>query len=96
MLECFFPKPKQFFSSLVIWIIIVVFSWYFGGKEFGTNFGFNFVAEDAPPVIGLGHFTTPDFQWFYIYFALITGIFYGHFRDCNFRQTFFSPYMSLF
>ena len=76
MLECFFPKPKEFFSSLLVWVILVVFFWYFGGKEFGTVFGFNFPAPDAPPVIGLGHFTTPDFLWFYIYFAIITAIFY--------------------
>ena len=76
MLECFFPKPKQFFSSLIIWIFIVVLFWYFGGKEFGTNFGFVFLEKGTPPVIGLGHFTTPDFQWFYIYFAIITAIFY--------------------
>jgi peptide/bleomycin uptake transporter len=76
MLECFFPKPKQFFSSLIIWIFLVVLFWYFGGKEFGTNFGFVFLEEGTPPVIGLGHFTTPDFQWFYIYFAIITSIFY--------------------
>ena len=76
MLECFFPKPKDFFSSLLVWVILVVFFWYFGGKEFGTVFGFNFPAPDAPPVIGLGHFTTPDFLWFYIYFAITTAIFY--------------------
>jgi len=77
MLECFFPKPKQFFSSLIVWITIVVLFWYFGGKELGANLGFKFVEEGAPPVIGLGHFTTPDFQWFYIYFAIITAIFYA-------------------
>jgi len=77
MLECFFPKPKQFFSSLIVWIAMVVFFWYFGGKELGANFGFKFVEEGTPPVIGLGHFTTPDFQWFYIYFAIITAIFYA-------------------
>tara|TARA_B100000902_G_C27268905_1_gene895199 strand:- start:183 stop:1439 length:1257 start_codon:yes stop_codon:yes gene_type:complete len=77
MLECFFPKPKQFFSSLIVWITIVVLFWYFGGKELGANLGFKFVEEGTPPVIGLGHFTTPDFQWFYIYFAIITAIFYA-------------------
>ena len=77
MLECFFPKPKEFFGSLLVWCILVVFFWYFGGKEFGSVFGFEFLAPDAPPVIGLGHFTTPDFLWFYIYFIIITAIFYG-------------------
>ncbi len=76
MLECFFPKPKQFFTSLIAWITVVVLFWYFGGKELGAKLGFKFVQEGTPPVIGLGHFTTPDFQWFYIYFAIITAIFY--------------------
>ena len=76
MLECFFPKPKQFFTSLIAWITVVVLFWYFGGKELGAKLGFKFVEEGTPPVIGLGHFTTPDFQWFYIYFAIITAIFY--------------------
>ena len=64
MLEFCFPKPKEFFGSLLVWCILVVFFWYFGGKEFGSVFGFEFLAPDAPPVIGLGHFTTPDFLWF--------------------------------
>ncbi len=33
------------------------------------------VAPDAPPVIGLGHFTTPDFIWFYVYYVVATALF---------------------
>ena len=76
MLESFFPKPKQFFFCAVAWALISVFSWYFGGKELGQLFGFDFPADDAPPIIGLGHFTTPDFLWFYIYYFLFTLLFY--------------------
>ena len=76
MLESFFPKPKQFFFCAVAWALIGVFSWYFGGKELGRLFGFDFPADDAPPIIGLGHFTTPDFLWFYIYYFLFTLLFY--------------------
>ena len=64
MLESFFPKPKQFFLCAIAWSLFGVFSWYFGGKELGLVFGLDFPAKDSPPIIGLGHFTTPDFLWF--------------------------------
>ncbi len=49
MLESFFPKPKQFFFCAIMWSLLGVFSWYFGGKEFGLLFGFDFPKKDAPP-----------------------------------------------
>ena len=76
MLESFFPKPKQFFLCAIAWSLLGVFSWYFGGKELGLALGFNFPAKDAPPIIGLGHFTTPDFLWFYVYYFFFTISFY--------------------
>ena len=76
MLESFFPKPKQFFLCAIAWSLLGVFSWYFGGKELGLALGFDFPAKDAPPVIGLGHFTTPDFLWFYVYYFVFTISFY--------------------
>ena len=76
MLESFFPKPKQFFLCAIAWSLLGVFSWYFGGKELGLLFGFDFPEKGAPPIIGLGHFTTPDFLWFYIYYLFFTMLFY--------------------
>ena len=76
LLESFFPKPKQFFFCAITWSLVGVFFWYFGGKELGLIFGFEFPAEGAPPTIGLGHFTTPDFLWFYIYYLVFTLVFY--------------------
>ncbi len=77
MLQSFFPLPKQFFSSAVAWSLAAIFLWYFGGKELGTVFGLQFPDKDADPVIGLGHFATEDFIWFYIYYSVFTVIFYG-------------------
>ena len=77
MLQSFFPLPKQFFSSAVAWSLAAIFLWYFGGKELGAVFGLQFPDEDADPVIGLGHFATDDFIWFYIYYSVFTMIFYG-------------------
>jgi peptide/bleomycin uptake transporter len=76
LLESFFPKPKQFFFSAIAWSLLGVFFWYFGGKELGLFFGFDFPEKGAPPIIGLGHFTTSDFLWFYIYYFFFTILFY--------------------
>ena len=77
MLQSFFPMPKKFFSSAVAWSLAAIFLWYFGGKELGTAFGLQFPDKDANPVIGLGHFATDDFIWFYLYYSFFTLIFYG-------------------
>ncbi len=77
MLQSFFPMPKQFFSSAVAWSLAAIFLWYFGGKELGTAFGLNFPDKEANPVIGLGHFATGDFIWFYLYYLVFTLMFYG-------------------
>ena len=71
MLQSFFPMPKQFFSSAVAWSLAAIFLWYSGGKELGTAFGLNFPDKDANPVIGLGHFATGDFIWFYLYYPFL-------------------------
>ena len=76
MLECFFPQPKKFFASAFIWALTAVLLWYFGGQDLGTVFGLVFTDKDAQPVIGLGHFATDDFLWFYIYFTVFSVIFY--------------------
>ena len=59
------------------WSLAAIFLWYFGGKELGAVFGLQFPDEDADPVIGLGHFATDDFIWFYIYYSVFTMIFCG-------------------
>ncbi|MGC6484380.1 MAG: peptide antibiotic transporter SbmA [Candidatus Puniceispirillales bacterium] len=77
MFQSFFPKPGLFFPSVVIWSIIVVAVWYMAGNDLGLMLGFDLPQEDVPPVIGIGHFTTVSFLWFYLYYAIITAIFAG-------------------
>ena len=66
MFESFFPKPKLFFSSLAGWVALLIVFWYSNGDTVGTFLGFNL--EETAPVIGLGHFITPQFLWFDTYF----------------------------
>ena len=77
MFESFFPSPKLFFSSLLIYVIVVVAIWYSFGPGLGEFFGFEFAPADAPPVIGLGYFVTQEFIWFDLYYVGTTLIFFG-------------------
>ena len=74
MFHSFFPKPKLFFLSLVLWCVVTVAVWYSVGTDIGSALGFA-VTKDAEPVIGLGHFITSEFIWFYLYFIAVTVLF---------------------
>ncbi len=75
MFHSFFPNPRLFFPSFVIWCAVAIGVWYAGAADAGALFGMPPLPDDAPPVVGVGYFWTPDFLWFYIYFLVIIGIF---------------------
>ena len=75
MFDSFFPRPKLLFSSAVLWAAVTVFIWYTVGDSIGSALGFTFSPADAPPIIGLGYFVTPEFLWFYVYFISICALF---------------------
>ncbi|RCS23430.1 peptide antibiotic transporter SbmA [Phyllobacterium salinisoli] len=77
MFVSFFPKPKIFFISAVVWSLIAVFAWFFGGEHLGAFFSLPPAAPDAAPIIGVSIFWSAPFLWFYIYFAVVVGAFYG-------------------
>ncbi len=77
MFKSFFPNPRLFFLSVVLWTIVCIALWYAGIDQLGAMIGLPNPAPDAPPVIGVTTFIQPDFVWFYIYFAVMTGIFYA-------------------
>lgn len=75
MFVSFFPKPKLFFLSAVLWSIIAVIFWYSIGEQLGATFGMPPVPADAPPAVGVSTFWSGPFIWFYLYFAAIVGLF---------------------
>ncbi len=75
MFKSFFPNPKLFFPSVVIWTILAIAIWYLGARDLGAALGLPQPAADAAPIIGVSTFVQPDFLWFYIYFAVMTGLF---------------------
>ncbi|MEM1378620.1 MAG: peptide antibiotic transporter SbmA [Pseudomonadota bacterium] len=82
MFRSFFPEPKLFFLSFVGWSTVAILIWYVaGGSGWGEGI-FGATPEGQPPVIGLGHFVTPEFLWFYVYYVIFAGAFvaFWHFR----------------
>lgn len=75
MFVSFFPKPKLFFLSAVLWSIVAIAFWYLIGEQLGATFGMPPVSPDAPPVVGISTFWSGAFVWFYLYFAVVVGLF---------------------
>ncbi len=73
MFKSFFPKPKLFFLSLIIWSSICITCWYSFNEDIGAFLGFDL--SDKTPVIGLGHFFTDSFLLFDLYYLASVGLF---------------------
>ena len=68
MFISFFPRPKIFFPSLIVWAFICIAMWYGYSQQLGEMLGLPL--EQAEPVIGLGHFVTNSFILLYIYYII--------------------------
>ncbi len=77
MFVSFFPKPKWLFLSAVVWSLIAVLFWFFGGEQLGAAVGLPPIAAGSPPVIGVATFWSGPFIWFYLYFAFVVAVFAG-------------------
>ena len=77
MFVSFFPRPKLFFISAILWALAAIFLWYFGGQQFGGNFGLPPAAPGTPAIVGVALFVSKPFLWFYIYYAAATLLFYA-------------------
>ncbi len=77
MFVSFFPRPKLFFSSVLVWSLLAIFAWYDGGASLGSFIGLPPAAADAAPIIGASLFLSAPFLWFYIYFTIAVFAFYA-------------------
>lgn len=68
MFQSFFPKPSAFFSSALLWSLLVIAVWYTVGEGFGAMVGLPPLEPGQEAPVGLGHFFTTASIWFYIYF----------------------------
>ncbi|WP_353141920.1 peptide antibiotic transporter SbmA [Acinetobacter pragensis] len=75
MFKSFFPNPKWFFGSLILWFAINIALWYSGGSGWGTFLGIPQGYASAEMPIGVSRFWAPSFLWFYLWFFISTAIF---------------------
>ncbi|NTS30373.1 peptide antibiotic transporter SbmA [Phyllobacterium sp. BT25] len=75
MFVSFFPKPKLFFVSAVLWSLAAVLFWIFAGEPLGARLGMPPADPSAPPVLGAAVFITKPYLWLYIYFGTAVAIF---------------------
>lgn len=74
MFVSFFPSPRAFFWSAVLWAAVCVGCWYAGGADLGASLGLA-GAEDGSLPIGVSRFWAGPFLWFYIYYVAAVGLF---------------------
>jgi peptide/bleomycin uptake transporter len=72
MFRSFFPEPKLFFISLVIWSVICITGWYTIGDTIAGWIG---LGGQQETIIGVGRFYSAPFIWFYIYYTICVLLF---------------------
>ncbi|MBB3945550.1 peptide/bleomycin uptake transporter [Rhizobium skierniewicense] len=75
MFHSFFPKPKLFFTSAVIWSLLMIGLWYAGARDWGNSIGLPALPEGQQPPTGVSVFWSTPFLWFYLYYAVAVGFF---------------------
>lgn len=75
MFKSFFPNPRWFFISVLLWSVINVVLWYTGGNTWGSAIGWPQGYATAELPIGVSRFWSPSFLWFYLWFFVSTCLF---------------------
>jgi len=73
----FFPKPKLFFTSAIVWSLLMIGLWYAGGRNWGAALGMPPATPGEAPITGVSIFWSPPFLWFYIYYTAAVLVFAG-------------------
>lgn len=69
MFKSFFPRPRLFLLSMLLWSICAVSIWYGWGKALGPH-----VADSDLPT-SAARFWSPTFLWFYGYYVVCVALF---------------------
>jgi peptide/bleomycin uptake transporter len=69
MFVSFFPRPKLFFLSAILWTALAMAFWY--------SYASDLIGSSAPGVVGVALFWSARSLWFDLYFALSVAIFAG-------------------
>jgi peptide/bleomycin uptake transporter len=69
MFVSFFPRPRLFFLSVVVWSALAMTFWY--------SYASDVIGSSAPGVVGVALFWSARSLWFDLYFALSVAVFAG-------------------
>jgi peptide/bleomycin uptake transporter len=75
----YYPYPRIFFWSTIVWAAICVAGWYAGGSGLGAAFGLELPPDGVLPV-GVSRFWSGPFLWFYVYYAAAVAVFAAGWR----------------
>ena len=77
MFVSFFPRPRLFFWSALLWTALAIVGWYTFGERIGAAVGLPLLPAGTAPVVGVSVFWSTPFLWFYLYYAAIVALFAG-------------------
>ena len=83
MFKSFFPSPKLFFLSAIVWSLVSILVWKRWTIEIGLLFGFAIDLEINANVVGIEHFLTDHAKALYVYCAIVFGGFYGFWKKLS-------------
>src|SRR5207248_8715903 len=67
MFVSFFPRPRLFFLSAILWTALAMAFWY--------GYASDLIGSPEPGAVGVALFWSARSLWFDLYFALSVGIF---------------------
>ena len=77
MFVSFFPRPRMFFLSAIVWVLFGIGVWYRFGDGLGMLLGILPSTPEAVDPATIGIFLSRRFVWFYIYYAVAVALFAG-------------------
>jgi peptide/bleomycin uptake transporter len=80
MFVSFFPRPRPFFISVLVWVGVAVGLWYLGARTWGAFIGLPPAPPNQAPFVGVSVFWSKPFLWFYIYYWAAVALFAGFWR----------------
>ena len=80
MFVSFFPWPKVFFTSFLIWCSLSVGVWYKFGDGLGRFLGFQIPLKNGESALGVTFFFSQKNLWFYLFYFTATLLFYFFWR----------------
>lgn len=75
MFRSFFPNPKLFFSSAIVWALLCMAFWQFFSGAFGSVLGLP-PAQGASTIGDVTYFWSTDSVSFYVFYLICSTIFY--------------------